>query len=271
VPAGPPAATPGRGGEEKTNEIGVSLSQDDPPAPVGFGGVILGYIPPPLPGWGGRHERCRLAFPGMIRPRRLHPGTRRRTPLRTGGGQARFARPLAAAWRGVGLFAREAGRRSIARQFIAGNHENPVFPSGAPEGGGGTPSPVACLPRRSRRRRREPGAQSAYTTTRARPAKAAIRPRMDRPEPTATDAQLGGLATGKPGSESGANAVAKPPCIRTQRRPRMDGRAGSVTVAWNGAPSSPRLPPGASGPARTPPVASFGVPRVLRSKAACPP
>jgi hypothetical protein len=127
VPIGFPAATPGRGGEEKTNEIGGSLSQDDPPAPVGSGGVILGYIPPPLAGWKNETHKDGV---------RCH-------------GHARVAWPLAAAW----VFARIAGRRSIARQFNAGNREVPVFPSGAPEGGGGTPSPVACLPRLSCRAR----------------------------------------------------------------------------------------------------------------------
>jgi hypothetical protein len=93
---------------------GRSLPQDDPPAPVGSG-VILGYTPPPLAGWKNDTHK---------------DGVR-------SDGQVRVAWPLAVAWRGPWLFARIAGRWSIARQFIAANHEDhthiPEPPKGAAE------------------------------------------------------------------------------------------------------------------------------------------
>jgi hypothetical protein len=83
--------------------MGGSLTQDDPPAPVGFGGVILGYTPPPLAGWKNETHK---------------DGVR-------SDGQARVAWPLAVAWRGLGLFARIAGGRSTARYFIAPSPASP--------------------------------------------------------------------------------------------------------------------------------------------------
>jgi hypothetical protein len=66
-----------------------------------------------------------------------------------GGGATQGVCELWTIWRWLGLPARGPGRRSIARQFIAGNRENPVFPPEPPQGAAGPPSPVACLPRLS--------------------------------------------------------------------------------------------------------------------------